>query len=516
MKVSEIRTRTLILAMTTGFVALALLVTVVALRQVLVTETAVVTDRSLRTQGQELSRLLADAEPAAGESLPELTERVLADYYATEVTSSNKTMTVIADGGIVASVGPSLVGLSPTATELIETAGSDEADGTVQSDSTVLADSAVLADGTVLADGLSERGPLRLLARPVEIVSVPVGSAEAGPGLQEGPQQGHLVIALSTEEQQGFIDRAFRDAMLVALGTLLVIFPLAWLVAGRFMRPIELLADTAQDITAQELSQRLPTQGTAEIAHLIESFNAMVDRLETAVQEQRRFLNDASHELRTPLTVMRGHLEVARRDPEKAIDASSVALTELDRMGRIVDDLLVLARAKQIGFLRAGPVDSDDFLSSILARVSGMSDHRWVVDAMPLGVLRADVQRLDQIMLNLCVNAARHTPSGGEIGIGAELATDHFRMWVRDTGEGIDEAEHERIFDRFHRASSNRHSGGGAGLGLSIVRAVAEAHGGSVSVDSAPGKGSRFTVIIPTDEAEHRGSRLKPIEVVEH
>jgi signal transduction histidine kinase len=467
MKITDLRTRTLFLALTVGFVALALLVTVVVLRQVLVTETAVVTDRSLRTQGQELSRLLSDADRQGGESQAELAGRVLATYYEAEVTSSNKTMTLVVDGRTVATEGPELVGLSPSVTELVGAAGVDQ---------------------VALLDGQAQRGPLRVLARPVQVA----------------PDQtdGHLLIALSTEEQSSFITRAFRDAIIVAGATLLLIVPLAWLVAGRFLRPIELLADTAQDITAHQLSQRLPEQGTAEIAHLIESFNAMVDRLEGAVQEQRRFLNDASHELRTPLTVMRGHLEVARQNPERAIDASSVALTELDRMGRIVDDLLVLARSKQIGFLRFGPVDSDDFLTSIMARVSGMSDHRWVIDAMPLGVLRADLQRLDQIMLNLCVNAARHTPTGGEIGIGAELATDHFRMWVRDTGEGIDPSEHQQIFERFHRGTSNRASGGGAGLGLSIVRAIAEGHGGSVSVESVLGEGSLFTVVIPTEPAE--------------
>jgi signal transduction histidine kinase len=306
------------------------------------------------------------------------------------------------------------------------------------------------------------------------------------------------------EDQQAFLDRAFRDGLLVAAGTLLLVAPVVWLVAGRMLRPIELLADTAQDITVHDLSQRLPRQGTAEIADLIERFNAMVDRLETAVREQRRFLNDASHELRTPLTVMRGHLEVASHDPDKANAAIGIALTELDRMGRIVDDLLVLARAGQIGFLRVGPVDSDDFLSSIHSRVVGMSDHAWVIDAMPLGVVHADGQRLDQIMLNLCVNAARHTPSGGEIGIGAELTTDRFRMWVRDTGEGIDPDDLDLIFERFHRGRGPQASGPtgvGAGLGLSIVRAIAEAHGGTATVTSTLGEGSTFTVSIPANRA---------------
>lgn len=464
MRTGELRTRTVILGIVVGFVALSLLVAVVILRQVLVAQTAVVTDRSLRTQGQELSRLLADDELHDGESPAEQADRVLSDYYESEVGGSNKQLLVVADGEAIASVGPELGTVTPTIASL--TSGGDEA--------------------VSLSDGQTASGPVRILARPLL-------------GTDGAPDDYDLVIVLSTEEQQGFVDRAFRDAVLVAAGTLLLMSPLAWLVAGRVLRPVELLAETAEDITAHDLGQRLPVQGTAEMADLIRSFNAMVDRLEGAVNEQRRFLNDASHELRTPLTVMRGHLEVARKKPDKAADATAVALTELDRMGRIVDDLLVLARANEIGFLRLAPVDSDDFLSSILNRVSGMSDHRWVADAVPLGVVHADVQRLDQVMLNLCVNAARHTPPGGEIGIGAELVAGTLRMWVRDTGEGIPASEHTRIFERFQRGSSLRTTGKGAGLGLSIVRAIAEAHGGSVAVASEPGEGATFTVCIPAE-----------------
>lgn len=481
MGTDRVRTRTLIFVLTTGFVAVSLLVTVLVLRQVLVSDIGAVTDRSLQTQGQDLTRLFTAGRADVEENPGDLAQRILTEYYQSDVTDLNESLLVVDGDEILAAVGPELTGLSPTIAELTAT---------------------IEDEPSRLADGSSDQGPIRILVRQVG-QNGSLGSAS-------------LVIALSVDDQRDFIDRAFRDALLAALGTLLVAFPLAWLAAGRAFRPIELLADTAQDITANRSDARLAPQGTAEMAHLIESFNEMVDRLEQAVKEQRRFLNDASHELRTPLTVIRGHLEVAGQpddETNETDDVRTIALTELDRMGRIVDDLLVLARSNQIDFLRFGPVDSDDFMSSIMARVSGMSDHNWVMDAMPLGVFDADGQRLDQVMLNLCVNAARHTPPGGEIGLGAQLDTHRFRMWVRDTGEGIDPADHQRIFERFQRGSTERSPAGGAGLGLSIVKAVAEAHNGRVSVASEPGAGSTFTVEIPAGQSpQHKLNPNPPKE----
>jgi two-component system OmpR family sensor kinase len=217
--------------------------------------------------------------------------------------------------------------------------------------------------------------------------------------------------------------------------------------------------------------------------------------LESAIGNQRRFLDDASHELRTPITIMRGHLELANDDPSQLLDSRDIVLAELDRMARIVDDLLVLARAEQIDFLRRQPIDTDAFLSSLLDRSRALSSHNWLLDELAVGVIDADADRLTQAMLNLAVNAARHTPIGGDIAIGGRFEGDDFALWVRDTGEGIDVTDHERIFQRFTRATADR-SGGSAGLGLAIVQAIAQAHGGRVEVDSVPGLGATFTITI--------------------
>lgn len=463
MAVREFRTRTLILGLTLGFVTLALITTVVVLRQVLVAEAGVLTEGSLRTEGQTLIEYIAAEKPTPDQSSQQFAAETLQRYYDANVSDLNETLIVVQGIEVLAQVGPELSGLSPLLAEI---------------DASGLADSAE----PVLLDGRADQGQLRMLVRAIDGDTI---------------ENSQLIVAISTEEQQDFIYRAFRDAIFVAAGTLALAFPLAWFVAGRVLRPIELLAKTAKEITEHDLSQRLPAQGTTEVAHMIDSFNAMVDRLESLVREQRQFLNDASHELRTPLTIMRGHLEMANQNHEKASDANAIAMVELDRMGRIVDDLLVLARAKQVDFLRIAPVDSDDFLTSILQRVTAMSDQRWVVDALPLGIFHADAQRLDQVMLNLCINASRHTPPSGEIGIGAELASDHFRMWVRDTGEGISSEDQQRIFERFQRGTTQRTAGGSAGLGLPIAQAIVEAHGGTVNVESQLGNGSRFTVVVP-------------------
>jgi signal transduction histidine kinase len=224
----------------------------------------------------------------------------------------------------------------------------------------------------------------------------------------------------------------------------------------------------------------------------------MLDRLEVAFAGQKEFLTDVSHELRTPITVIRGHLETLGESPREREEAITVIQDELDRMNRFVDDLLLLARAPRPDFLRVRSIDLDLFTHDVFSKARSLADRRWHLDGTGVGIIVADQQRLTQAVMNLADNAARQTRETDSIWIGSSLVGHQARLWVRDEGPGIDSADRERIFDRYARAESGQMSSrDGAGLGLSIVTAIAEAHGGRVELDSRPGVGSTFTIAIP-------------------
>jgi signal transduction histidine kinase len=237
-------------------------------------------------------------------------------------------------------------------------------------------------------------------------------------------------------------------------------------------------------------------EGDDEISRLAATFNEMLDRLETAFTVQRAFIDDAGHELRTPITIIRGHLDVMSDDPEDRAETMALVSDELDRMARIVDDLLLLAKAEQPDFLQKRPVELADLTTEILVKSRALGDRSWQLDACAEGTLHLDPQRVTQAVLNLARNSVEHTTEGAEIGIGSEWSDDGARLWVRDTGIGVNDTEKERIFERFARGRFGRRSEG-AGLGLAIVTTIAAAHGGRVDLDSAPGDGATFFIILP-------------------
>jgi len=171
-----------------------------------------------------------------------------------------------------------------------------------------------------------------------------------------------------------------------------------------------------------------------------------------------------------------------------------LVMDELDRMNRIVDDLLLLARAD---FLHVEALDLADLAHDVRAKVGALAGREWRLVAPDPVMIRADRQRLTQAVMNLAQNAAQHTAEGDTIEIGVETAGGWARLWVADSGPGVPAADTERIFERFARAGGARRRSEGAGLGLSIVRAIAEAHGGRVELDTRPGAGATFTLMIP-------------------
>ncbi len=237
---------------------------------------------------------------------------------------------------------------------------------------------------------------------------------------------------------------------------------------------------------------------------LADAFNHMLDRLTDAFAGQRAFVADASHELRTPLTVIRGQLEVlaAQRAPaaEEVRRVERLVQAEIARVTRLVDDLLLLARAEQTRFLRAEPVELEPFLGELWDGVTLLAARRFELGEVPAGTLLADPDRLAQALRNLLANAIAHTAEGGGLVrlYGEQRPGGRLRLVVEDDGPGIPAAQRERVFDRFHRTDAARdRASGGAGLGLAIVRAIAAAHGGWVSAGESDAGGARFELELP-------------------
>jgi two-component system OmpR family sensor kinase len=277
------------------------------------------------------------------------------------------------------------------------------------------------------------------------------------------------------------------------------------LVASRIAAPLRRMARVAARVDAGDLSPRMELGGPHdEVRVLAHSFDQMLERLEGAFARQNAFVADASHELRTPLTIARGQLEVlAMSDdpsPEEIRHVERIVRTEIDRMARLVEDLLLLAHAGEDGFLRPEPIDLPEFLTGI---ADGMrptvADRRLELGAIPPIVLDADPDRMAQALRNLLSNAVAHIEPGGLARLSAEARGDRVALIVDDDGPGIPAEERERIFDRFARLDASRaRDGGGAGLGLSIVKVIAAAHGGAVWAERSPEGGARFVLELRT------------------
>jgi two-component system, OmpR family, sensor kinase len=310
-----------------------------------------------------------------------------------------------------------------------------------------------------------------------------------------------VVTILPADEREAIADFLTYGGT-AALGVLLIASACAWLIAGRVLEPVRLLTDTAQSISQSNLTERIEVRGTGEAADMARTFNAMLDRLEAVFESQREFVQDANHELRDPITIVRAHLQLMDDDPEERRRTVKLALDELDRMGRIVGDLKLLAEADQPGFLQRERVDPADFTRELAAKARALASRHWLIDHEGGAPFSADRHRLTQAVMNLAHNAVQHTDESDTIAIGTSVGEDEVRLWVRDTGTGIPMSDQARIFDRFTRGTGSHARYAGSGLGLAIVKAIAEAHEGRVEVGSRLGEGSTFTIIVPRDPSE--------------
>jgi signal transduction histidine kinase len=226
----------------------------------------------------------------------------------------------------------------------------------------------------------------------------------------------------------------------------------------------------------------------------------MMDRLETAFDTQRNFINDAGHELKTPITIIRGHLELMEADEPSQRETVDLVIDELDRMNRLVEDLVLLAKAERPDFLQIETIELNSFIVELFNKLKKLGQRNWHLENEILsGKMTGDRQRITQAIINLANNAVQHTITDSLIVFGAKLEGDRVEFWVRDTGNGIAADEQKRIFDRFTRVKNARRPSEGSGLGLAIVKAVVEAHGGAINLQSQLGIGSTFTLVFPLE-----------------
>jgi signal transduction histidine kinase len=350
-----------------------------------------------------------------------------------------------------------------------------------------------------------------------DVFDTPIGEVRslAVPLATGGDTLGTFVVAYFPGPERASISQILRVLLVAGTIVLMASAALAWSLAGRVLRPVRDLTVTARDISETDLSTRIPVEGNDELAELGTTFNAMLDRLQRGFDGQRQFLDDVAHELRTPITIVQGHLDLIGADPDDRAETIAVITDELDRMNRYVNDLLLLAQSERGDFLHLEPVDLTDFAATTLRTVSVMAEREWALEVElddPV-VIDADPRRLSQAVLNLAANAVEHTTTGDRICLGVGLDGDPpapaARIWVEDSGSGIDPAIIESLFERSTRGATSRASRPeGMGIGLSIVDAVARAHGGHSEVANVSGAGARFSLVVPVAS----GSTIEPSE----
>lgn len=317
----------------------------------------------------------------------------------------------------------------------------------------------------------------------------------AKPVIIDGQVKGVYVAAhLTAGEKKEAID-AIKIVIEVLLLGLIIAITLAWFASGRILKPLKTLTNAAIRMKEVDLNKPIPVKGSGEIAELTKAFNRMIARLQYAFDSQRNFLNDVGHELRTPITIIQGHLELMGNDPQEQQQTLDIVFDELERMNRLIKDLVLLAKSERSDFLEPEILNISSFVQEIYTKATGLASRKWLLENTATGTIIGDRQRLTQALMNLVQNAIQYTTENDEIVIGSTRVNNLIHIWVKDTGEGIDINDQPKIFQRFFRGSNHRSEG--SGLGLSIVKRIANAHKGSVELVSEKNLGSTFTIILP-------------------
>ncbi len=346
----------------------------------------------------------------------------------------------------------------------------------------------VLAGQRVLDDARVQEGrAVRILSVPIHVDRNVVGVLQVG---QSRVPLEETMAGLRTVLQ------------LLGVVALLVSGAAGWVVAHRGLRSLSTIAAQAADITEhRDFGRRLEYAGAAdEVGQLAQAIDRLLVTVDDTLRRHREFLADTSHELRNPLLAIRTNLDLLDRIPDPKARAECLQETrqQVERMSRLVTDLLTLAQVEASRVVERRPVALDALVERVASEAQLRADgHRIAVEALEPVQVIGDDERLAQVVRNLVDNALLHTPAGSEITIALDRDGGWAQLSVSDTGEGIPPEHLGRVFERFYRAGRRPSQGGGTGLGLAIVKHLAEAHGGSVSVESKVGRGSRFTVRLP-------------------
>ena len=447
--------------------AVALAISILLTHQVLAGRLEREIDQALTQEVEELRNLAGGTDPQTGEPFGNDVEAIFDTFLRRNVPATNESFFTLVDDEVF------LV--------------SFDAPPTVWTDRELIGAWASVTEPTRAA-APSDEGEVRYLA-------VPLGN--------DGETAGVFVVAHFADDDRDEVLVVVRVLTAAGIVVLAASALLAWSLSGRVLRPVRDLTATAHRITETDLSQRLEVTGHDELTELGSTFNAMVDRLEESFEQQRQFLDDVAHELRTPITIVQGNVDLLPDDPAERAASVETINDELSRMNRYVDDLLLLAKAERGDFLRIEPVDVGELATTVIDRVRPLGTRDWQLAAAPPGgsvALLADRARIVQALLNLATNACQHTDDDDMIEIGFESTGGTVKMWVRDTGPGIDPDVIDQLFERrFRGAASRARRAEGMGIGLSIVDAIARGHGGHAEAANDPAGGARFTIELPLE-----------------
>ncbi|WP_155850269.1 HAMP domain-containing sensor histidine kinase [Arthrobacter sp. Br18] len=424
---------------------------------------------SLDREAEEFQLLAGGVDPRTGEPFGDNIAAIFDVYFSREIADEGETLLAFIDGNLYESRRAARV---PDTEEFEQTIG------------------------YWLSLNSPTSGSIDSAAGNTQYFAVPI---------QGEPDDGMFVVANFPANERGEITDAVQTQVLVQLGTTALASLLGLALAGRVLRPLRNLAQTARTISETDLSRRIEVEGKDEASQIAGAFNDMLARLEQSFTTQRQFLDDTSHELRTPLTIIRGHLELLELDetPEERAQTVAVVTDEVDRMNRIVADLFLLARAERPDFLRLEPVELQDLICAVHRKMCALAPRDWQVTPPPPAVIPADRNRLTQALLQLADNAVKFTEPGAAVQLGATTTGNEVRLWVANSGPPVPSEDAGKIFARFRRGSTRpAPNPGGAGLGLSIVAAIAEAHGGRAELVPRPGWGVSFEIVIPKEARE--------------